>query len=484
MCTCRITDGGTTQMLQRIDLRPQQRQEQFLSSPADIVIYGGAAGGGKTWSLLVEPLRHWRNGQFGAVIFRRTLAEVIKTGGLWDEATRLYSLFGARKNDNERWFQFASGARVTFGHLQYDDTVDEWKSAQIALLEFDQLETFSERQFFYMLSRNRSMCGVRPYVRATCNPEPGWLADFLAWWIDEDGYASLERSGVIRWMVRANEQIEWFATEYQAREAFPDVPPKSVAFVLATVYDNQILLGKDPGYLANLKALPLVDRERLLGDTQRGGNWKIKPSAGKVFNRAWFGVVPAAPSGGQTCIFWDFAATEKSLAKPDPDYTAAVTIRKVGGRWYVLDCQAFRAGPAEVERAFVNLSRQMAERARAEGSAFMVRWEQEPGSASKREAARLAHLLSGLDARAIVSQGDKIARARAMSAQAEAGNISLVEGVWNEEWLNHMHGQPDLPHDDIMDASAGAFNALQSGAGLAEFYLKELEKINDGRNQN
>ncbi len=51
-------------------------QAAFLASPADIAIYGGAAGGGKTWALLMEPLRHVRNPGFGAVIFRRTTVQV------------------------------------------------------------------------------------------------------------------------------------------------------------------------------------------------------------------------------------------------------------------------------------------------------------------------------------------------------------------------------------------------------------------------
>ncbi len=463
--------------MEAIEIRPQPKQEIFLRSRADIAIFGGGAGGGKTFALLLEPLYHINNPDFGAVIFRRTMPEITKEKGLLDESMRLYPLLGAVFNKNDMRWTFPSGARVSFAHLQYETDLASWRGAQIALIEFDQLETFTEQQFWYMLSRNRSTCGVKPYVRATCNPEPGWLANLLDWWISGDGYPIPERSGKLRWFVRVGEHIEWADDPASLITQYSDIPPKSLTFIPASIYDNGILMDKDPGYLANLKGLPQVDRERLLL-----GNWKVKPSAGKVFNRMWFSIVPVAPAGGQTCIFWDFAATEKSLAKPDPDYTAAVTIRKVGGRWYVLDCHAFRAGPAEVERAFINLSRQMAERAKAEGSAFMVRWEQEPGSASKREAARLAQLLSGLDARAVVSQGDKIARARAMSAQAEAGNISLVEGSWNEEWLNHMHGQPDLPHDDIMDASTGAFNALNT-LGLAEYYRLQLEK-RDEHSQN
>jgi hypothetical protein len=182
-------------MAETILIKPQPRQETFLASPADIAIYGGAAGGGKTWSLLLEPLRHMNNKDFGAVIFRRTIPEITNEGALWDEAAKIYPLLDGKPNENEKQYNFPQGSRVSFAHMQYEKDKYSWKSAQIPLIEFDQLETFTASQFFYMVSRNRSMCGVKPYIRASANPEPGWLADFLDWWIGDDGYAILERSG-------------------------------------------------------------------------------------------------------------------------------------------------------------------------------------------------------------------------------------------------------------------------------------------------
>lgn len=274
----------TAQTSEITEIRPQPRQEQFLASPADIVIYGGAAGGGKTWSLLVEPLRYLTNPEFGAVVFRRTIPEITHEGGMWDEARKLYPLFGGQSNVNEHQYRFPAGMVVTFSHLQRVEDVYNWRSAQIPLIEFDQLETFTAYQFFYMLSRNRSMCGVKPYVRATCNPEPGWLADFLAWWIGVDGYAIPERSGNTRYFVRVNDVIYWAGTPEELTAQYPDSKPLSVTFILSTIFDNPILLETDPGYLANLEALPQVDRERLLGDRQKGGNWKIRSTTGKVFD--------------------------------------------------------------------------------------------------------------------------------------------------------------------------------------------------------
>jgi hypothetical protein len=278
-----------------IEIRPQPRQERFLASPADIVIYGGAAGGGKTWSLLLEPLRHIGNGDFGAVIFRRTISEIVKEGALWDEAGNIYPLLGGKPNKNEHYYQFRSRAKVSFSHLQYEATLNDWRGAQIALIEFDQLETFSQTQFFYMLSRNRSTSGVRPYVRGTCNPEPGWLAGFLDWWIDDEGYAIPSRSGRIRWMVRENDITYWADTREDLTQEHLGSLPKSVTFILSTVYDNQILLAKDPGYLANLMALSKVDRARLLGDRRRGGNWKIRPAGRILEHFAEGNIVPDFP---------------------------------------------------------------------------------------------------------------------------------------------------------------------------------------------
>lgn len=461
-----------------IEIRPQPRQEQFLSSSADIVIYGGSAGGGKTFACLIEPLRHIHNPRFGAVIFRRTYPEITKEGGMWDEAKALYEQLGAVSNKNDLSFHFPSGAKISFASMQFEDDKYSWKSSQIPLILFDQLESFSAGQFFYMFSRNRSTCGVRPYIRATCNPEPGWLADLLAWWLGEDGYAIPERSGQVRWMVRlGDDRIAWFDSVEAAHAAHPDIPPKSVTFIVATVYDNQKLLEKDPGYIANLKALPLVERERLLGDVQRGGNWKIKPSAGKVFNRAWFKIVDAVPAGGVVVRRWDFAATEKELNKNDPDFTASCLMLSVGGSYYILDITNEQIGPATLDKYFENISRQDAARFRNEGRRYMARWEQEPASAGKRESFRLTRQLAGIDARGISSGKDKLIRAKPLAAQAEAGNVYLLAGSWNEIFLNHMHGQPELPHDDLMDAASGAFYDLTSPEGQAPQYIPSILEV-------
>lgn len=454
----------------REEIRPQKGpQEAFLSSAADIAIYGGAAGGGKSWSLLVEPVRHIKNPDFGAVIFRRSYPQIMRQGGLWDESHKLYPKLGGKPNSTGLYWTFPSGARVSFCHLQNEDTVLDWQGSQVPLIEFDELTHFTRRQFFYMLSRNRSLCGVRPYVRAGCNPDAeSWVAEFIEWWIDQrTGLPIPERAAKLRWFIQVNEKFEWADTREElwdlVRERVPQdaFMPKTVTFIPAKLSDNQILMKADPGYLANLLAQPLVERERLLG-----GNWKVRPAAGLIFNRAWF--EPAIehellPSGGEECRFWDFAATEKKLKGDDPDFTAGTKIRKVNGAYYVRDVIAVQKGPVEVERLFEQVCRDDYAEARASGVRYMARWEIEPGSAAKKENIRLMQLLAGMDAKGVSPQGDKIQRAKSLANQSEVGNVRIVRARWNEEFKTHLHHQPEWPHDDIMDSASGAFNELAGG---------------------
>ncbi len=333
-------------------IRPQAGpQTQFLGSPADIAIYGGSAGGGKTWALLMEPLRHIANPQFGAVFFRRSTVQVRNEGGLWDESEKLYPSIGASPKEHVLQWSFPSGASVSFAHLEHDKTVLNWQGSQIPLICFDELTHFSAKQFWYMVSRNRSMSAVRPYIRATCNPDAdSWVAQFISWWINQDtGLPIPERAGVLRWFVRIGDAIIWAdspqelahytAVDENGVEA--PIPPKSVTFVPAKLTDNRALMAADPSYLVSLMALPTVERERLLG-----GNWKIRPAAGLYFQRSWCQLVDAAPHDIRWMRGWDLAGTPK-IESNDPDWTAGTLMGKTpDGRYFIADHRRDRLSPA------------------------------------------------------------------------------------------------------------------------------------------
>lgn len=264
-----------------VEVGPQPGpQEMFLSTRADIAIYGGSAGGGKTYGLLLESIRHIHNPNFGGVIFRRNMKQVKQEGGIWDETNSVYPGLGAKPNLSECYWTFPSGAAIQFAGLEHETSKNDYAGSAICFLAFDELYHFTEGQFFFMLSRNRSTCGIRPYVRGTTNPTQGWLKRFLAPWVDRK-YPNPAKSGEIRWFMRVSGKVVWLEEKpkrepcecrnQECENCFP--PEKSVTFIRAKVYDNKILLEKNPEYVTNLKALGDTDRRQLLD-----GDWDVTPA--------------------------------------------------------------------------------------------------------------------------------------------------------------------------------------------------------------
>jgi hypothetical protein len=308
-------------------------QTAFLQSEADICIYGGAAGGGKTVGLILEALRHVaRVANFAAVFFRRTTPQITNSGALWDESLNFYPRLGGTPHFGAHEWRWPRGGKIKFSHLQFETTVHDWQGAQIPLIGFDELTHFSASQFFYMVSRNRSTCGVRPYIRATCNPDAdSWVAEFLAWWIDQQtGLPIPERAGILRYYVRVADDIVWGVRPQDLLPYMPrpeEIPPGvdpprpiSVTFIPAKVFDNPALLRVNPDYVSWLQSLPQLECERLLA-----GNWKIRPAAGLYFKREWCAIIDAAPTELDVVRYWDLAATEKTPLN-DPDWTVGLKL--------------------------------------------------------------------------------------------------------------------------------------------------------------
>lgn len=277
-------------------IQPQHGYQQIaLASPADILIGGGSAGVGKTFSLLLEPLRHVAKKGFGTVIFRRTNPMIKAEGGLWDASEKLYNLIdGAHSRRSQLEWSFDSGVKIKFSHLEYEKNIYDWQGSEIPLIGFDELTHFTKKMFFYLLSRNRSTCGVQPYVRATCNPDPdSWVREFIDWWIDEEGFAIPERQGVLRFFMVDNDNYIWGNSKEEVIKKgwhvlkdlveksgiAPENFVKSLTFVGGSIYDNQELLKIDPGYLGNLNSQDEATKARLLG-----GNWNVKVSKIDVYD--------------------------------------------------------------------------------------------------------------------------------------------------------------------------------------------------------
>jgi len=442
-----------------IELKPQPGpQELFLSTSADICIYGGAAGGGKTFGELLEAIRHIDNKQFGAVIFRRESSQITNEGGPWDTAQEIYGGMGATFVENPRHTaRFPSGAKITFSHMQLEKHMRQWDGSQIPLIMFDELQHFTEKQFWYMLSRNRSTCGVRPYIRGTCNPNPdSFLLDLLSWWIDQEtGDPIKERSGIIRWFVRKEGIVHWADTKEELVEDFGHKSrPKSFTFIMSDLTDNKILMELDPDYESNIEALLDYEKKRLKG------NWFARPTAGELFKRKDFEILDDIDSDDilRVIRYWDRAATEPSEENTDPDWTAGVMMAEmVQGYYIILDVARDRVGPGEVEDLItycVDL----------DGEDCVLGLEQEPGASGKKEVYDYEVKFSDtVDVHIANKTKSKLTCWKPLSRASTKGKIKLLRGDWNRAFLNEMESLTDGSqpgHDDQGDGAAGAYNYL------------------------
>lgn len=429
-------------------------QTAFYETTADIAIYGGAAGGGKSAACLIDAIRFIdKVPNYNCVFFRRTFPEIFNPGALFDESQRWYPLLGGEANlVKARWI-FPKNEKIQFAHLQHEKTLTQWHGSQIARLYFDELCTFTEKQFWYLLSRCRTTLPIKPQVRATCNPDAeSWVADLLDWWIGDDGFPIKEKSGLLRWFVRVNNELVWGNSKIELTTKYPHIPPKSLTFIPASIYDNKILLDNDPDYLANLYALHEIDKQRLLL-----GNWKIKPEAGVVFNRSWFNVSDEfeLDTVNKVVRFWDLAATKTELSY----YTAGVKMALLKDKSIlVLDAIWERTTPAEA----INLIRKTAER---DGKNVIVGWEQEPGSAGIMAMEQIKTSLKGFRCKPVRPQGDKVQRALPYATAAQNDRVFLLRGTWNDQYVNALHnfdGSSKPLVNDLTDASSGAHEILNS----------------------
>lgn len=442
--------------VEKVKLKPQPgKQTHFMATHADICLYGGAAGGGKSHGLLLEAMRNLNVPDYGAVIFRASLKQVKNQGGLWDSASAIYPLIGGVPKVSVLTYVWSTcPSKITFAHLDTEDSVLDWQGSQIPLICFDELTHFSRKQFFYMLSRNRTTCGVTPYVRASTNPDAdSWVRELIDWWIGDQGYAIEERSGIVRWFVNQNDELHWYDTKDEAIEAFPKIPPKSFTFISSNIHDNEILMNADPNYMANLQALSAVDRERLLN-----GNWDIRDGAGDYFKEEWFPIIESheLPPAVHTVRTWDFAATEVSDVNADPDWTVGLKgIIDADGEIIITDMQRARINPTKVKKLVVNTTA-------IDGKQVLVRIPQDPGSAGKAVAYDYVKTLKGYPIKAIPVTGKKEVRALPASAQAGIGNIKLLKAPWNKAFLTEVSGFPLAAHDDIVDTLSDLVEELSN----------------------
>lgn len=240
--------------------QPLPRQQRFMESWQDEVLYGGAAGGGKSEALVVEALRQADKAAYKGLILRKTFTQM---GELIDKSMSYYprAFPGCRYNSSAHTWTFPSGARIRFGHLQHETDKLQYQGQAFDFIAFDELTHFQQSEYMYLMSRNRPNApGMRCYIRASANPGGighGWVKS--------------------RFVDAAQpEKTIWEKVKIKMSDGSEIKRWMSRCFIPAKVTDNPILMENDPRYIVRLASMPYAERQGLLY-----GDWNS--FSGQVF---------------------------------------------------------------------------------------------------------------------------------------------------------------------------------------------------------
>jgi phage terminase large subunit-like protein len=457
-----------------ICFKPQKGpQTQFAQSRADIALYSGEVGSGKTFALVSELGRWSHVKSYVGAGFRREYKQLVGGGSLWDVATKTWPKIDSRVRMPEHRAVWPSSASVEFHHLHLESDKTDHDGKEYALLALDELAHFSESQFWYMLMRNRSTCGVTPYVRATCMASPDtWLHEFVKPWLIEDRYPDHAQSGKLRYMIRdERDVVMWFDSLKDAREYDPDAMPLSVTVIHARTKDNAELLARDPAYLAKLSSLTKLEKA-----TKGRGDWGARPESAGMFERGWFKVRESVPT--EMIRFsvrgWDKAATKRTVGtgaySDDPDWTAGVRLDVLrNGEVVVSDIVAIQERPDRVDALYEHV-------ALVDGPKVTQAFWLDPAQAGLVDEAHTRAVLArvrGCGPVKFEKASKKVATFAAPIASYAGpdtpGGMSVVRATWNGPFFAELEQFPaekdvfgNKIHDDRVSAMARAWLEAKS----------------------
>jgi len=396
--------------------KPHPKQAEFLLEPSKEVLYGGAAGGGKSDALLMAALQYVDKPRYSAIIFRRTYSDLSLRGALIDRSLDWLGGTEAHWNSQIHLWTFPSTATLTFGNLEREQDKYRYQSAEFQYIGFDELTQFEESQYRYLFSRLRRLENSDIPLRMRAASNPGNIGHD---WVKQ------------RFMVEGKKYGR--------------------VFIPAKLTDNPSL--DQTEYIKSLNNLDPITRRQYLD-----GDWTAR-HGGSAFKREKFEIITQAPADLEDIVrYWDKAAT-KPKASSDPDYTVGLKMAVKQGNYYVLDVVRFRGPPQQVE----NTIKQTTQLDKVKTRVFM---EQEPGSAGVESADHYSRVLAGFTFTAIKTTGSKAERAGPFASQVMAGsesnygNVKLVNGTWVNAFLDELEAFPLGAHDDQVDAASGAFQQL------------------------
>ena len=242
-----------------LDFECSPKQAAFIATSRDPaygfpakVLYGGAAGGGKTWVQVIDAFIYAMDYPGSKqVIFRRTFPELERSVIL--EWMKWVPERFASYNSTQHRAWFSNGSIVEFAHLERDESVYNYKSAEYDVIRFEEASEFTENQLSYMVSRCRGANNFPHQCKYSTNP-------------GGPGHKYLKRI----FGIGTKKPLEVFWVDVGRHPQTGKTLYEKRVFIPAFVYENKRLMDDDPNYIAGMMQLPEKEREMLLS-----GNWEI-----------------------------------------------------------------------------------------------------------------------------------------------------------------------------------------------------------------
>ncbi len=224
-----------------IDLQITKKQKAFIEATPTEVLFGGAAGGGKSYGQVIDALLFaLRYPGSKQLILRRTFQELDKS--IIRTVMSLYPISLWTYNSSTHTGRLTNGSMIDFGYLANENDVYQYQSAEYDVIRFDELTHFTETQYVYLISRIRGANGYPKQIKSSTNP-----------------------GGVGHQWVKAR-----FVDPSPPNTEFVGAGGLSKIFIPSLLGDNKPLMTNDPAYKARLEALPEREKKALLY-----GDWDI-----------------------------------------------------------------------------------------------------------------------------------------------------------------------------------------------------------------
>lgn len=422
-------------------------------------------------------LKYTDDPKFRALVTRRINPQIHGPGGIFETFVNLHrQVYGnklkIRKRDGV--IEYPSGATITFRHCQYEEDKHSFQGWQLGAYLGDELQQMTESQIVYIMSRLRTDADMKPVFRGTCNPsgKGHWLTNWLEWYLLPTGLPDPEKCGVTRWFTMRDNEMVWGNSREEITDKIPGASPLSFTFINANVYDNPVLMKRQPEYVAWLEGQDRETKEALLY-----GNWYVTKQFEGYFQRKWAPILIEPPFFGRRVRGFDFAGSVVDEVNKNPDYTATVLMSKSRHDTYCIE-SAYR-----MRERFHTVEEYILDLSRNEPNDITYVIPIDSGSAGKAYARSLQQKIAETGRHVILhptGNKSKLVRFRPFASVCQSGAVSVVSAEWNDWFFDELEQfkGDGKQHDDALDAAVSAFWTLNQGTVIPDFTLPDLSGSN------